>query len=156
VLNHDGRDLSVASGGAHWGDGLFISARDLALIGQLYLRRGRWNDEQIIDASWIDDSWRPCPWNPNYGYLWWLNDGQRLFPSAPTTGRCAQGNRGQHILWVDPARDLVVAAHWSPISAHLWESFQPRSPSEGRFGAWTAVRRHLRQRQRVSRADIEL
>ncbi|MFJ4878901.1 hypothetical protein ACIP93_27370 [Streptomyces sp. NPDC088745] len=30
----------------------------------------------------------------------------------PATGRCARGNGGAHLLWVDPARDLVVSSRW--------------------------------------------
>jgi hypothetical protein len=33
-------------------------------------------------------------------------------PEAPATGRVARGNGGRHLLWVDPARDLVVVSHW--------------------------------------------
>jgi hypothetical protein len=54
------------------------------------------------------------PVNPEYGCLWWLNRERRIFPEAPATGVCARGNRSQHVLWIDPARDLVIAAHWSP------------------------------------------
>ncbi|WP_369386778.1 hypothetical protein AB5J72_03565 [Streptomyces sp. CG1] len=31
---------------------------------------------------------------------------------APSTGRCARGNGGSHLLWADPARDLVVRSRW--------------------------------------------
>jgi CubicO group peptidase (beta-lactamase class C family) len=85
----------VVSGGAHWGGGLWISALDLARIGQLCLRDGR-----------------PCPVKPNYGLSWWLNDHRTVWPKAPSTGRCARGNGGGHLLWIDPARDLVVSSRW--------------------------------------------
>jgi CubicO group peptidase (beta-lactamase class C family) len=109
----DGRELPVVSGGAHWGGGLWASANDLARLGSLYVRRGRWNGRQLLNAEWIEASWRPGAINPDYGYLWWLNDRQRIFPTAPATGRCARGNGGRHLLWVDPARHLVIASHWS-------------------------------------------
>src|SRR5271166_2809259 len=38
--------IPVLSGGAHWGGGVFASAYDHARFGTLYLRRGRWNDQQ--------------------------------------------------------------------------------------------------------------
>ena len=94
--------VPVVSGGAHWGGGLWMSAADLALIGDLYLRGG----------AWVTESWRPCPVKPEYGYLWWLNDTAKVMPTAPRTGRCARGNGGRHLLWVDPARDLVIVSHW--------------------------------------------
>jgi hypothetical protein len=47
---------------------------------------------------------------------WVLERGDRdtgaVWPRAPRTGRCARGNGGNHLLWVDPARDLVIASRW--------------------------------------------
>lgn len=100
--------LSVVSGGAHWGGGLFISARDMARVGQLHLDGGF----QLLSRAWMDRVWTPCDVKPEYGYLWWLNDTGKVWPDAPRTGRCARGNGGRHLLWVDPARDLVIASHW--------------------------------------------
>ncbi|WP_233599305.1 serine hydrolase [Amycolatopsis sp. WAC 01375] len=100
----DGETVPVVSGGAHWGGGLRISAGDLALLGRLYLRKGR----QLLSESWIERSWTPCPHNADYGYLWWLNG----FLSAPPTGRFARGNADQHLLWIDPDRDLVIVSRW--------------------------------------------
>ncbi|MER6841680.1 serine hydrolase domain-containing protein [Streptomyces platensis] len=108
----DGRRLPVVSGGAHWGGGLWISALDLALIGQLCLRGGEWGGRRLVSARWIEELWRPCPVKPNYGLSWWLNDHRTVWPGAPSTGRCARGNGGGHLLWVDPARDLVVSSRW--------------------------------------------
>jgi CubicO group peptidase (beta-lactamase class C family) len=106
------RDVAVVSGGAHWGGGLWINAVDLALLGELYLRRGRWGDRTLVSAEWVDLTWTPCAIKPDYGLLWWLNDARTAYPSAPAGGRCARGNLGRHLLWVDPARRLVVASHW--------------------------------------------
>ena len=108
-----GSDVPVVSGGAHWGGGLFISAEDLALIGQLYLDGGRAGDRRLLSEDWVARSWSPCAVKPEYGYLWWLNDGGAPWPSAPRTGRSARGNGGRHLLWVDPARDLVLCSRWT-------------------------------------------
>jgi len=107
------RDVPVVSGGAHWGGGLFIPARDLALIGQLFLDTGLCEGSRLLSADWIQQSWTPCPVKREYGYLWWLNEDQIPWPGAPFTGRSARGNGGRHLLWVDPARDLVLASHWT-------------------------------------------
>lgn len=112
VTDIDGDQVSVVSGGAHWGGGLWISANDLALLGELYLRRGLWDGRTLLSEEWIQRSWEPCQVKPDYGYLWWLNDAGRIFPAAPASGRCARGNGGRHLLWVDPDRDLVIASHW--------------------------------------------
>ena len=113
TVSIDGRDVEVVSGGAHWGGGLFIPARDLALIGQLFLDRGMHEGARLLSDEWIEQSWSPCPVKPQYGYLWWLNDDQGPWPGAPATGRSARGNGGRHLLWVDPARDLVLTSHWT-------------------------------------------
>ena len=106
VIDIDGATVPVVSGGAHWGGGLVISALDLALIGQVCLRPG------VVSAEWVREMWTPCAVKPNYGLSWWLNDDRSVWPKAPPTGRCARGNGGRHLLWVDPARDLVVSSRW--------------------------------------------
>ena len=108
-----GRPVEVVSGGAHWGGGLFVPARDLAAIGQLFLDDGVSGRTRLLSAEWIQQSWSPCPVKPEYGYLWWRNDDGIPWPGAPTTGRSARGNGGRHLLWIDPERDLVLASHWT-------------------------------------------
>ena len=112
VLDVGGRTVPVVSGGAHWGGGLFVSADDLARTGQLHLDRGRAGGQQLVSERWLDLVWTPCPVKQEYGFLWWLNDTGKVWPGAPRTGRCARGNGGRHLLWVDPARDLVVVSRW--------------------------------------------
>ena len=36
-----------------------LSARDLALYGQLYLNKGEWNGKQIVPEKWIEKSTIP-------------------------------------------------------------------------------------------------
>jgi len=109
----EGRRVPVVSGGAHWGGGLIVSARDLAQIGQLYLDGGVHAARRLLSQEWIDRSWTPCPVKPEYGYLWWLNDRQIPWPGAPSTGRSARGNGGRHLLWIDPSRRLVLTSRWT-------------------------------------------
>jgi CubicO group peptidase (beta-lactamase class C family) len=108
----EGRPVPVVSGGAHWGGGLWISALDLARIGHLALRGGRWGTERVISGQWVEEMWTPCRARPDYGLSWWLNDDRTVWPAAPATGRCARGNAGRHLLWIDPARDLVISSRW--------------------------------------------
>lgn len=107
-----GSRVPVVSGGAHWGGGLWISALDLARLGHLCLRGGQWGHRQVLSARWIEHMWTPCRHKPNYGLSWWLNDHQTVWPTAPAAGRCARGNGGGHLLWVDPSRDLVISSRW--------------------------------------------
>jgi CubicO group peptidase (beta-lactamase class C family) len=112
MIELDGRRIAVVSGGAHWGGGLWISAHDLARIGQLVLRGGLWGQRRLLSARWLKEMWTPCPVKPNYGLSWWLNDHRTVWPQAPSSGRCARGNGGAHLLWVDPTRDLVISSRW--------------------------------------------
>jgi CubicO group peptidase (beta-lactamase class C family) len=112
-LSIDQGRLPVVSSGAHWGGGLFISARDMARVGQLHLDGGMHGRHQLLSRTWMERVWAPCDVKPEYGYLWWRNDTGKVWPGAPRTGRCARGNGGRHLLWVDPARDLVITSRWS-------------------------------------------
>ena len=107
----DGRRMQSVPGGGHWGGGLFISSRDHARVGSLILNRGRWQDRQIISEDWIEEICRPSPCNPNYGFMWWLNTGQTLFPSAPKSSFFALG-AGENLVWLDRELDLVAVFRW--------------------------------------------
>jgi CubicO group peptidase (beta-lactamase class C family) len=87
-----------------------MSALDLARIGLLYERRGRWQDEQILSEGWIDESTSPLSKTGRgrgrgaYGYMWWV-DGS---PEEPQSHQFhARGTGGQTITVV-PALDLVL------------------------------------------------
>jgi CubicO group peptidase (beta-lactamase class C family) len=91
-----------------------LSARDLACLGQLYLNSGKWNGQQIVPASWVEQSTRcvvqtglPKPFG-HYGYLWWTIDdaGESALPSGSYS---AIGLGGKAISIV-PAYDLVIVA----------------------------------------------
>ncbi|MGW0608139.1 serine hydrolase domain-containing protein [Streptomyces sp. NPDC002644] len=121
VLRLGGTTLPVVSGGAHWGGGLWITARDLARIGRLCLDGGRWDGRRVLSSRWIEELWTPGAVKEDYGLSWWLNDHRTVWPGAPATGRCARGNGGAHLLWVDPARDLVLVSRWGAEPGLLLE-----------------------------------
>lgn len=110
-IDVDGHMMQSVSGGAHWGGGMFISARDQARIGVLMARGGIWNGQRLISESYIKNATTPCPINADYGWLWWLNALQTRLPSAPSHGFQAVGAGGNSI-WIDPEADLVVASRW--------------------------------------------
>lgn len=107
----DGRQMQSVSGGAHWGGGMFISARDQARVGLLMARDGLWGERRLISSDYIRQATTPAATNPVYGWLWWLNTGQERFSSAPAGPFQAVGAGGNSI-WVDQARDLVVVSRW--------------------------------------------
>lgn len=97
--------------------------RDMAKFGLLILRRGRWEDKQLISARFIEESTSTSQkLNEAYGYLWWLNGkssfklaggrpGQgMLWPDCPADAVGALGAQDKKI-YVVPSLDLVVARH---------------------------------------------
>lgn len=107
----DGKKMKSVSGGTRWGGGLWISARDEARFGYLFLRKGRWGKKQILSESWVKAATTPAPIGPDYGFLWWLNTKQKQWPSCPASSFAAIG-AGSNTIWVDPEHDLVVVWRW--------------------------------------------
>lgn len=107
----DAQRLQSVPGGAHWGGGLTIPTTDHARVGLLMANRGRWGDRQLLAEAWVDECLTPCPLNPSYGLLWWLNRDGVHMPSAPRTSFFALGV-GRNIIWVDPDLDLVAVVRW--------------------------------------------
>ena len=75
------------------------------------LRGGSWNGRQLLSERWLRDLATPSGPNPNYGFLWWLNTGRKLVPSAPESSVFALGG-GQNVIWVDDTHDLVLVVRW--------------------------------------------
>jgi len=107
----EGKKMTSVSGGTRWGGGLWISTRDEARFGYLFLRRGRWRDKQIVSEKWVKMATTPSPLGPDYGFLWWLNTKQKQWPSAPASSFAAIGY-GSNTIWIDPDHDLVVVWRW--------------------------------------------
>ena len=107
----DGKRMQSVPGGAHWGGGLFISTSDHARVGLLVESRGRWKDRQIISEAWIDLMLEPCPINPDYGALWWLNN-RRAFSKAASEEALFAMGVGRNLIWIDRKHQLVVVVRW--------------------------------------------
>ena len=103
-----------------------LSTRDMARVGYVMLRHGRWNGRQIVPEDWVrrissivtpvtemnPESYREGPFG--YGYLWWIWDGPAS--AGPYEGAyTGLGAVGQHIT-VLPRLDLVVAHKTVPGS----------------------------------------
>jgi len=118
----DGLKMQSVSGGGHRGGGMFINTRDQARFGYLFLRNGRWKDKQLISEEWIRMLQVPCEAKPNYGYMWWLNNGPRSVPGWPKSLFNASGFGGNYIV-IDQERDLLVVVRWLD-SSKMVEFFQ--------------------------------
>jgi CubicO group peptidase (beta-lactamase class C family) len=108
----DGQKMQSMTGGGHWGGGMFISARDMARFGYLFLRDGKWKDRQIVSPKWIAMARTPGTANNGYGYMnWMLNTDKRRYSNAPATAVTFEGN-GSNIIYIDRDNDLVVVVRW--------------------------------------------
>lgn len=90
-----------------------LSARDLARVGLLMARDGRWIAHEIVPPAWIDESTRAYSDThegaQGFGYMWWT--AQSLWPFWHRQWGeqifFGWGNEGQFLV-VDPLRDLVI------------------------------------------------
>ncbi len=110
-LQLEGRRVQSVPGGTHWGAGLRISARDLALLGQLMLNQGQWGGQQRVPAAWTQQMQCPTALAPFYGWLMWLNPGGVPFPGASARSSFMVG-AGGHYVWVEPEWNAVVVVRW--------------------------------------------
>lgn len=138
----DGRRMQSVSGGSHWGGGVFIHALDQARIGLMLLRGGTWNGQRILSEAWVARMRVPCPLYAQYGFLWWLNTGRALYPSASEQSYFASG-AGGNLTWIDPENDIVAVLRWIDPAARdafirLVTTALRRSPS-GKAVAATAI-----------------
>ncbi|MGB5386459.1 MAG: serine hydrolase, partial [Eudoraea sp.] len=85
---------------------------DMARFGLLFLNNGKWNSEQLISEAWINEAITPSAPNPNYGYMWWLNNkGDRHWEGLSENIYYAAGFGGNFIV-IYRANDLVVITRW--------------------------------------------
>ena len=102
TLETDPYGQFIASGTA------FTTPRDLARLGLLHLRNGRWNGRRVLSEDWVRFVRTPAPTAPHYGGFWWINHGREAFRSLPEDVYYASGAFGQNAI-VIPSHDLVIA-----------------------------------------------
>jgi CubicO group peptidase (beta-lactamase class C family) len=96
----------------------YMTARDLARIGLLMARRGRWQDRQLLPTQWVDFNLTPFQSQPPTteapGGHWWLNktadNGPGPWPDAPPDTFAGLGHWGQ-ALYVVPSAGLVIVRY---------------------------------------------
>jgi len=114
-LTVDGKRMASVAGGTRWGGGMWISTYDMARFGLLWLRNGKWGDRQIVPPAYVKMATTPSQHGPDYGFLWWLNAKQGLWPGSPPDSYRAVG-QGGNIIFISPSHDLVVVWRWSAQS----------------------------------------
>ncbi|WP_089239359.1 serine hydrolase domain-containing protein [Belliella buryatensis] len=100
----------------------FSNTRSMARFGLLILRKGKWQNQEILsDKAFFEQMVSTSQSiNPAYGYLWWLNGKSPfmiptlqsqfngiLIPNAPSDMIIAAGRDGQFVCVV-PSQNLVL------------------------------------------------
>ncbi|MFZ6045156.1 serine hydrolase domain-containing protein [Pseudomonas sp. CR3202] len=101
----------------------YLTARDLARVGLLMQRGGRWGERQLLPADWVAFNrtpfakYQPAPDPPGEavpGGHWWLNTplegAPKPWPDAPDDTFAALGHWGQ-ALYVLPSQKLVIVRY---------------------------------------------
>jgi CubicO group peptidase (beta-lactamase class C family) len=90
--------------------GLYLTARDLAKIGYLYLHDGVWEGRRLLPEGWVTASTSPkvdtrpgVERSRKYGYQWWVLP----YGTAGKHAYAALGYGGQRLIVV-PEHDLIA------------------------------------------------
>ena len=98
----------------------YFSTRDMEKIGELMLRKGKWNGQQLVPEKWVEESTRPFTVFENgaggYGYMWWYEKFGRDLPGLEGA-YTASGQYGQYIT-VLPKLDMVIAHKSARNASH--------------------------------------
>ncbi|MFC1725484.1 serine hydrolase domain-containing protein [candidate division KSB1 bacterium] len=89
--------------------GLRMKIRDLAKFALMILKNGKWNSEQIISESWVEESSTQhivIPENTNnMGYLWWLGE---INVNSERIDYIASYGYGEQTMYIVPKLDMIV------------------------------------------------
>ncbi len=113
IESHDWAGFAADPDMAFASSALYLTPRDMAKIGQLYLNGGTWNGRRIVSEEWIAASTHEAVAFPaamrvpyhatGYGYQWWLE----TYRGGSLDATSARGFGSQYIV-VIPSVQLVV------------------------------------------------
>ena len=87
---------------------LYVTTRDYARFGQMFLEDGCVPGKRILPEGWVEYTTTPTPGSDGrYGSGFWINSSLRL-PDVPADCFSCQGHDGQEILII-PSEGIVVA-----------------------------------------------
>ena len=102
AAEHWGRDPNgIFSGGYN----VYLTPREMAKFGLLYLHDGKWQGKQVLPSAWVNSSLQPQTFakeDINYGYNWWVKSMR-----GHNVG-IANGFGGQYIFVVKDLNLVVV------------------------------------------------
>ena len=99
-------------GSPYFGGGMYLTPNDMMKFGQLYLNRGKWENEKVLSEEWVANSFKNYRNLENtndkngYGFLWWHHGYQVNGKSIKTIE--ARGSGGQYIFVIPELETVVV------------------------------------------------
>jgi CubicO group peptidase (beta-lactamase class C family) len=133
-------DWSIGYGATYWVDGLPLvanwgggsfTARAVARLGRLMLRRGDWDGRRVLDAGWaaraVAYAGTPLPPRsaadprPASGLGWWTNE-DGVWPDVPRDAFAGAGASHQ-VLLVVPSLELIVVRNGRGLEGERAGSF---------------------------------
>lgn len=115
-IGMNGTYINIEDLNVYWSN-----TRSMARFGLLIYANGRWDQEQIVPKSFLEEATSSSQnLNLSYGYLWWIN-GQdsyllpqsqiqfsgSIIPNAPNDMYAALGKNDQKI-YIVPSKELVI------------------------------------------------
>lgn len=96
----------------------WMSTKDLARFGLLYLNEGNWNGKQIIPKDWVINSTKTQMstgdnFYYDFGYLWWTTK-QKEDSESSQKPYLARGAQSQY-MHIDPSLDLIIIFRDNPF-----------------------------------------
>ncbi len=108
------------------------TAADAARWGYLWLRGGRWKEQQVVDEWFVKRTLEPMP-KPGGGFAE-INEGWQIhlnkggkWAGLPTDSFAAIGGGAKSVIFVSPSLDLVIAriGQATKIEDHIEEFLKP-------------------------------
>jgi len=136
--------LVVNGGSGNGNKHMFVSAREAARFGHLFLNCGNWNGKQLISTKWVDAATTAqvpatlplvdrsgADGRGVYGFNWWVNgvgaDGRRKWPGAPTGTFAASGFNNN---------DMFVVPEWKMVIVRLGLDQGDKAISDATFSTF--------------------
>jgi len=129
-LDAEVAEWTTDADGYNWGSGeIYLTARDMAKFGMLYLNDGQYGEDQIVSDKWVNDSmeryseniviggWHTSRYGSfrklGYGYQWWsASVGEHQFSYAA-------GHGANYIILLEDL-DMVIVTTADPLH-DLWD-----------------------------------
>lgn len=95
---------------------LYVTARDYARFGKMFLDDGMVGEERILPEGWVEYTTTPASASEGgYGAFFWLNRNAST-PDAPEDTFSCQGHDGQEIYIIPSEKLVVVILGYSPLT----------------------------------------